>query len=91
MPIRPRPSASRKPVTMNGSAAGSTMLDQSCRSRAAERAADLDQLRVDVLDALIGVDHHREEREQEQDDHLGGISKPAHSTISGTSATDGIE
>ena len=52
--------------------AGSTMLVHSCRSRAAERAADLEQLRVDVLHALIGVDHHREEREQEQDDDLRG-------------------
>ncbi len=48
--------------------------------RAAERAADLEQLRVHRLHALIGVDHHREEREQEQDDDLGGglVAGPQH-------------
>ncbi len=32
MPIMPRPTASRMPVTMNGKAPGSTMLVHNCRS-----------------------------------------------------------
>ena len=48
--------------------------------RAAERAPDFEQLGVDRLHALIGVDDHREEREQEQDDDLGGglVAGPQH-------------
>jgi len=76
---------------MKGSAPGSTMLLQQLALAAAEGAADLDQLGVHVLDALIGVDRHREEGEQEQDDHLRGGLEPGHSTISGTSATLGVE
>ena len=32
MPINPRPTASRRPVTMNGKAAGSTMFAHNCHS-----------------------------------------------------------
>src|SRR5215470_18139489 len=39
---------------------------------AAERASNLDQPRIDILHALIGIDGHGEEREQKQDDDLGG-------------------
>ena len=76
----PRPTASRMPVTMNGSARRQHDVAPELPLRAAERAADLEQLRIDRLHALIGVDHHREEREQEQDDHLGGglVAGPQH-------------
>ena len=71
MPIRPRPTASRKPGDDERQRGRQhdvgPQLPLRCSGR---RGRPRSSLRIDVLHPLIGVDHHREEREQEQDDHL---------------------
>ncbi len=69
------------------------MLPQSWRSEQRNARPTSSSFGIDRLHALIGVDHHREEREHEQDDHLGGglVAGPQHDQRNQRDRRDRIE
>src|SRR6185312_7825135 len=75
MPMRPRPTASLKPATMKGSAAGRMMLAHSWRSLQRKARPTSSSSGADSLHALMRIDGDREEGEEEQHDDLGGELK----------------
>ena len=91
MPISPRPIASRRPATMNGRAAGSTMFVHSCPSLQRKARPTSIRRASTFLTPWYVLMTIGKKVKRNTTTILADVSKPIQSTRTGTSATDGIE
>ena len=77
MPMKPIASPRRRPVKISPAALGSTIFI-TLAPRALERAAHLQQRRVGVANALVGVHHDHRRGQHDHREHLGGEPDAVH-------------